>query len=64
MTKELTTFENSLDEDDWGLIIGNDGSLKGLFIPEGSDDDEVPEAIIEICKKYFGIDPTEEVTFH
>jgi len=61
---EAVTFEDSLDDDDWGLIIGNDGSLKGLFIPDGKDDDEVPEAIIEICIKFFGIDPTEEVTFH
>jgi hypothetical protein len=61
---EQMTFEDSLDEDDWGLIIGSDGSLKGLFIPEGHDDDEVPEAIIEICTKFFGVDPTEEVTLH
>jgi len=59
-----TTFEDALDEDDWGLIIGKDGSLKGMFIPEGEDDAEVPETIVEICKKFFGIDPTEEVTLH
>lgn len=57
-------FEETLDDDDWGLIIGNDGSLKGLFIPDGKDDDEVPEAIIQICVDVFGIDPTEEVTLH
>lgn len=61
---ETVRFEDSLEDDDWGLIIGKDGTLKGMFIPEGSDDDEVPEAIIEICVKYFGIDPTEEVTLH
>ena len=58
------TFEDSLGEDDWGLIIGNDGTLKGLFIPEGKDDEEVPDTIIEICIQFFGIDPTEEVTLH
>jgi hypothetical protein len=61
---QVVKFEDTLEEDDWGLIIGKDGTLKGMFIPEGSDDAEVPEAIIEICKQFFGIDPTEEVTLH
>jgi hypothetical protein len=64
MERELTAFEESLEDDDWGLIIGNDGSLKGLYIPEGKDDEEVPETIIQICMDVFGIDPTEEVTLH
>ena len=58
------SFEAALEDDDWGLIISKDGNLKGMFIPETSDDDIVPEAIISICKQYFGVDPTEEVTLH
>ena len=42
------TFEESLEDDDWGLIIGKDGTLKGMFIPEGDSEAEVPEAIIQI----------------
>ena len=61
---EIVTFEDSLDEDDWGLIISKDGKLKGMFVPDGCDDDEVPDVIIELCKHYFGVDPTEEVTMH
>lgn len=61
---ETVTFEESLEKDDWGLIIGKDGTLKGMFIPEGEDEAEVPQAIIDICVKYFGIDPTEEHTVH
>ena len=58
MTNKIT-FVEALEEDDWGLIIGKDGVLKGLFIPEGSDEDEVPESIIDICIHVFGIDPAE-----
>jgi len=57
-------FEESLEEDDWGLIIGKDGSLKGMFIPKGCEEDAVPEVIVDICLEHFGIDPTEEVTLH
>ncbi len=65
MSDKSLTLEESLDDDDWALIIGSDGNLKGMFIPEGSDDDEVPQSIIEICKSFFGFDPTEEeVTLH
>jgi len=65
------TFEESLAQDDWGLIIDKNGRLKGLFIPEGSREDSVPESIIQVCCKQFGIDPEEfygsgnaQSTFH
>ena len=61
---DVVTFEDSLEDDDWGLIIGKDGELKGMFIPEGYEEDLVPNVIIEICKQHFGVDPTEEVTLH
>ena len=55
MTKTIE-FKEALNDDDWGLIIGNDGKLKGLFIPEGKDEEEVPAEILVLCQKYFGID--------
>jgi hypothetical protein len=53
---ETFTFETSLDDGDWGLIISAEGDLKGLFIPEGSEEDQVPESIVHICEEYFGVD--------
>jgi len=54
-------FEDTLDEDDFGLIVcGKTGSLKGLFIPRGKEDEEIPETISEICLAVFGIDPNED----
>ena len=61
---EKIQFEESLEDDDWGLIIGKDGTLKGMFIPEGKEEEEVPPVIVKLCKQYFGIDVTEEVTLH
>jgi hypothetical protein len=63
---DSVTFEESLEDDDWGLIIGKDGTLKGMFIPEGDSEEEVPQAIIDICIKYFGVDPRDdkEITLH
>lgn len=58
MSKKIT-FEESLGEDDWGLIIDSKGRLKGLFIPEGSDEDDVPESIINLCCNQFDINPDE-----
>lgn len=57
---ELVSFEESLEDDDWGIIIGKGGELKGMFIPEGDDEAEVPEVIIKLCKEYWGIDPTAD----
>jgi hypothetical protein len=54
---DFVEFSSTLDEDDYGLIVGSDGSLKGIWVPEGNEDAEVPEVIVELCKDYFGIDP-------
>jgi hypothetical protein len=58
MSKRIT-FEESLAHDDWGLIIDKNGQLKGLFIPDGSDENDVPESIINLCCSQFGINPQE-----
>lgn len=58
-------FEDSLEETDYGLIIcGKTGALKGVFIPEGADEDEIPESIAMICRDYFNIDPNDDITLH
>ena len=57
---EKKTLEEQLGQDDWAIVIDRDGKLKGLFIPDGSDEDEVPEAIIVIMEQYFGMNFEEE----
>lgn len=63
MDNNYIKLEDSLEHDDWALIISKDGELKGLFIPEGKEDEEVPGCIIKICK-LFGIDPHINGTIH
>ena len=53
-------FGEALGEEDWGLIFDSEGGLKGIYIPKGKEDDTVPESIVEICEKYFGVDLEEE----
>ena len=60
---EYITMDDALEDDDWGLIINATGVLKGIYIPKGSEDEEVPEAIIGICETFFGVDWDEEDTF-
>ena len=62
MSKKSKPLEEYLGEDDWAIIIGDDGNLKGLFMPDGSDEDEVPESIIYIMENYFGMDFSEEMS--
>ena len=54
------TLEAQLGEDDWAIIIGNNGNLKGIFIPAGMDEDLVPESIVTIIAQYFGVDFYDE----
>ena len=60
----MLSFDEALEEDDWGLIISSDGVLKGLFVPEGKEDEEVPEIIVELCSQFFDIDINETDTIH
>ena len=65
MSEKDLTLEAQLGEDDWAIIIGNDGNLKGVFIPSGKDEELVPESIVEIMATYFGIDFDEDApTLH
>lgn len=58
-------FEEALGENDFGLIIcSKTGRLKGLWIPEGQDEDNVPQTIVDVCMDYFGVDPNEKEMLH
>jgi len=61
MTEKNLTLKAQLGQNDWAIIIGQDGNLKGLFIPEGTDEDLVPESIVTIMANYFGVDFNEEI---
>jgi len=61
MSEVSKTLEEQLEDSDWALIISKDGSLKGLFMPDGADEDLVPESIIYIMEKYFGIDFSDDI---
>ena len=66
MNENSKSIEEHLEDDDWAIIIGADGNLKGVFIPDGKDEDEVPESIVYIMAEYFGIDfdDGEHITVH
>ena len=56
-TKHTTTFDDALDDDDFGLIVSSKGELKGIWMPEGKDEEEVPEGITDMLMRYSGVDP-------
>ena len=59
--EDRESLYDQIGDDDWAIIIGNDGNLKGLFIPEGKDEDAVPESIVAIMEEFYGIDFDEEI---
>ena len=50
-------FKKSLSDTDYGLIVGCDGALKGIWIPTGKENDDIPDAIVSLCIQRFGINP-------
>ena len=60
MQVEVTgELDELMEYDDWALIFGSDGKIKGIFIPQGSDDAEVPIAISNLLEAA-GIDLLDE----
>ena len=61
-------FEDSLEDTDYGFIVcGKTGKLKGIWIPEGAEEETIPDSIADLCIEFFGIDPNgedNEPTFH
>jgi hypothetical protein len=50
-------FKKALDTTDYGLIVGCDGMLKGIWVPEGMEEQDIPQEIVDMCIQKFGIDP-------
>lgn len=60
MQVEVTgELDELMENDDWALIFGSDGRIKGIFIPQGSEDDEVPTTISNLLEAA-GIDLYDE----
>ena len=66
MTKKKISFEDSLEDTDFGLIISSKGELKGMYMPEGADEvDYVPEEIVQILYQVYGMDiSSDSATIH
>ena len=57
-------FSETLEEDDYGLIIGKDGNLKGIWVPKEMEFlDQLPSSIVNVCKLYFDVDPNDESNY-
>ena len=66
MTKKKLSFEDSLEDTDFGLIISSKGELKGMYMPAGAEEvDFVPEEIVQILYQVYGMDiDTDSATIH
>lgn len=61
MAHDFIYFENSLEDDDYGLVVGKDGSLKGIWVPKGLEHEkDVPSSIAKVCVEFFGLDPNDK----
>ena len=63
MSHDYLGFEDSLDEDDYGFMLDKQGRLKGIWIPASHEDEEVPDAIVQLLKDHWGIDPNDEDSY-
>lgn len=58
---EGLTLEDQIEDGDWAIIISSDGNLRGVYIPDGQDEDQVPNSIVHIMSECFSVDFKEEV---
>lgn len=63
MKHEHISFEDTIDDDDYGFILDKNGNLKGIWIPKGNDDEEIPSAIVELLLEKWGVDPNDDSNY-
>ncbi len=56
MSHDYLGLEDTLDTDDYGFILDKDGNLKGIWIHRDHEDEDVPDAIVQLVKNKWGID--------
>ena len=58
-------FSQTLEEDDYGIIVGKDGRIKGIWVPEHLEHlNEVPATVARVCEETFGVDPNDESNYN
>lgn len=58
-------FADTLDDDDYGLIIDKNGNIKGIWVPQHLEEEaEIPASIANLCETNFGVDPNDESCYH
>ena len=60
MTHDYLGFEDSLEEDDYGFMLDAQGRLKGIWIPTSAEDENVPDAIVQLLKDHWGVDVNDD----
>lgn len=63
MSHDYLGFEDTLDKDDYGFILDKEGKLKGIWVPQGHEDEDVPEPIVELLKEKWGIDVNDDSNY-
>jgi|AntRauTorcE11897_2_1112592.scaffolds.fasta_scaffold76682_1 hypothetical protein len=55
--KHSLRFPQALGSTDYGLIISQEGYLKGIWVPDHLYDEPVPTPLAELCIRNYGVDP-------
>lgn len=63
MSHDYLGLEDTLDDDDYGFILDKEGNLKGIWVPRGAEDKDVPDAIVDLLKDKWGIDVNDESNY-
>lgn len=65
MAHDYMGFDETLEEDDYGIIVGKDGIIKGIWVPRHLENMEnIPDSIANMCNLHFGVDPNDELCYH
>ena len=60
MSHDYLGFNETLEDDDYGFILDKEGNLKGIWVPQGAEDEDVPEALVILLQEKWGIDVNDE----
>ena len=64
MSHDYIEFNRALEDDDYGIVVNRNGTIKGIWVPrELETEQEIPATIARLCIEYFGIDPNDDSNY-
>lgn len=60
---EYIEFNQAVGEEDFGFILDKTGRLKGIWMPKGMTEKDIPDPVVDVIHNLFDVDITDDQNY-